>query len=51
MTTAPVCADCSAPGFVVTPSTPGKPALVLCADCYAARWQAGRERAMREEGK
>lgn len=41
MSDAHPCADCGAPGFVVTPSMPVP--LVLCACCYAARWQAGQE--------
>ncbi len=39
------CTSCDAPGFVAVPASPDRPALVLCAEHYALRWQAASERA------
>lgn len=47
--TPPACTDCGEPGFVVTPKSPSGPAVVLCCDCYAARWRATAERAREAE--
>lgn len=35
-----ICADCGEPAFVITPARPTGPSLMLCASCYAARWEA-----------